>query len=95
MNQLECNFVPIAEAPVALKDLPPLRKARAMALLAGLTLVFPICFRAITHPDLDLDNAIEDLLVAGLIDVGVYGDHVSIRLQGSGDASATSQEVVP
>jgi hypothetical protein len=77
----ESNFVSICEAPAA--------KARALALLSRLKSGFPTAF-LMYEPNSDLDHAIEDLLAAGLIELGVDEGYVAVRLKQGGSSPQTS-----
>lgn len=87
------NFVSIDNAPEQLKGLPPLRKARAMALLEGLPdCGFSRCHWPCSEPTPDLDQAIEDLLVAGLIELGAEDGYMAIRLRPTQPDAAEAQK---
>jgi hypothetical protein len=90
----ESNFVSICEAPAALKGISASRKARALALLSRLKPGFSAAF-LMYEPNSDLDQAIEDLLAAGLIELGVDDGNVAVRLMLGGPspkASAANEE---
>ena len=74
------ELVSIDAAPAELKALPPLRKARAMALFASLAPDFSGRYYACSPPTPSLDQAIEDLLRSGLIELGAEGSDLAIRV---------------
>jgi hypothetical protein len=85
----ESNFVSICEAPAALGEISAVRKARALALLSRLKPGFTAAF-LMYEPNSDLDQAIEDLLAAGLIELGVDDGCGAVRLKQGGPSPKAS-----
>jgi|HubBroStandDraft_6_1064221.scaffolds.fasta_scaffold859482_2 hypothetical protein len=75
------DFTAMGAAPSQLKTLPPLRIAIAQKFLADLATSFDgvLCVPAFGPIDSHLEQAISDLLAAGLIEVGIHYGELAVR----------------